>query len=263
MRPFLKEMKNKHIAIEVDPLKLSGKGEDTMQLVKEGQTKLRDQSQKAFDAVAASVVKFPASLKHVFFLSQHKVLERFPEMGYELVGGFFFLRFICPAFVSPKSFGLIESGTATFLPLFLFSFSLFRVSFSKICSRNLLDLTGDVHRTSVLVSKVLQNLANNVRFGEKEAFMMFMNPFLIANSDKMQNCLRELAQPQHKNSDAAASNGVKNISYVISEKDKTEALMTLTKFIYDHLHTITSELDSKNQVGFPTPPPPHRTHFEF
>ena len=35
------------------------------------------------------------------------VKERFPEMEYEIVGGFFFLRFLCPAIVAPESYGIL------------------------------------------------------------------------------------------------------------------------------------------------------------
>ena len=37
------------------------------------------------------------------------VQERFPESTYSVVGGFFFLRFVCPAIVSPEGFGVMES----------------------------------------------------------------------------------------------------------------------------------------------------------
>lgn len=43
-----------------------------------------------------------------------KVLTKFPESKYSAIGGFFFLRFLCPAIVSPESYGLVDSGTGSF-----------------------------------------------------------------------------------------------------------------------------------------------------
>ncbi len=36
--------------------------------------------------------------------------RRFKEKGYQLIGGFFFLRFVCPALVTPERIGLAQGG---------------------------------------------------------------------------------------------------------------------------------------------------------
>jgi hypothetical protein len=40
-------------------------------------------------------------------------------------------------------------------------------------------------RSLILLSKVLQNLANSVEFGEKEAYMLKTNPFIMSNQKGM------------------------------------------------------------------------------
>ena len=42
----------------------------------------------------------------------HKeVIQKFPESKYSVLSGFFFLRFICPAIVSPERYGLIDGSS--------------------------------------------------------------------------------------------------------------------------------------------------------
>ena len=79
------------------------------------------------------------------------------------VSGFIFLRFICPAIVSPENYGLIPH-----------------------------QLNPQQRRSLILISKVLQNLANGVRFGNKEAFMTPANSFLEENETLMISYLESL-----------------------------------------------------------------------
>jgi len=71
-------------------------------------------------------------------------------------GGFLFLRFFCPALVQPLQHGLGNVIAGLEDPA--------------------------VRRVLVLVTKVLQNLANKVQFGSKELFMAPFNGFLEDNA---------------------------------------------------------------------------------
>ncbi len=53
-----------------------------------------------------------------------------------------------------------------------------------ICS--IVALSGKSRRSLVLISKVLQALANDVEFGEKEPYMIVMNNFLIKRRKSVQ-----------------------------------------------------------------------------
>jgi hypothetical protein len=62
--------------------------------------------QSLLDEIFGSANQFPSSLKMILQDLQYMVKERFPEMEYEIVGGFFFLRFLCPALVAPETYGI-------------------------------------------------------------------------------------------------------------------------------------------------------------
>ena len=80
-----------------------------------------------------------------------------------LLSNLVFLRFMNPAIIMPKNFGLIK-----------------------------VEPTDGAKRQFVLITKVLQNLAAGVEFGKKEAFMTKLNDFIRANSGQMNNFLTEL-----------------------------------------------------------------------
>lgn len=44
-------------------------------------------------------------------------------------------------------------------------------------------------RHLLLLSKVVQTVANGVLFGQKEAYMMVLNPFIEANQDRLREFL--------------------------------------------------------------------------
>jgi neurofibromin 1 len=76
--------------------------------------------------------------------------QKFPGNGRLAVGGFIFLRLVCPAIITPDLYGILNK---------------------QIEDKNL-------RRGLLLATKVIQNLANNVPFGHKEVHMARFNPFL-------------------------------------------------------------------------------------
>ena len=92
------------------------------------------------------------------------VEDRFPDSRHSAVGSFIFLRFFCPAVVSPESIDL------------------------EISPDN-----RDIRRALVLITKVIQNLANNMVFGSKEPHMKVLNPFLSENIKQVTKFLSDVA----------------------------------------------------------------------
>ncbi|CAI2176164.1 5207_t:CDS:10, partial [Funneliformis geosporum] len=81
-----------------------------------------------------------------------------------LIGGFFFLRFVNPAIVTPKSCMIIE-GMPGHHP----------------------------RRTLTLIAKMLQNLANKPSYA-KEKFMSMLNPFVESNKQRINKFLMDLCE---------------------------------------------------------------------
>jgi Ras GTPase-activating-like protein IQGAP2/3 len=81
-----------------------------------------------------------------------------------LIGGFFFLRFINPAIVTPQACMLSESK-----------------------------ISPNPRRTLTLVAKLLQNLANKPTYS-KESYMLSLNPFVEQNKTRINKFLNDLCE---------------------------------------------------------------------
>ncbi|KAI5300105.1 glyceraldehyde-3-phosphate dehydrogenase 1, partial [Ascosphaera atra] len=104
--------------------------------------------------------------KQIRSLSRRKYPDAQDQTICTLIGGFFFLRFINPAIVTPRSYMLIES-TPSEKP----------------------------RRTLTLIAKMLQNLANKPSYA-KEPFMAKLQPFVHQNKERMNKFLLDLCEVQ-------------------------------------------------------------------
>ncbi|XP_035757438.1 disabled homolog 2-interacting protein-like, partial [Egretta garzetta] len=88
---------------EVDPSKCSGLD------LSDNQNNLRQVCEETFQRIATSCDAFPAELGEIFAAWQEECAARGKApIGQRLVSASLFLRFLCPAIMSPSLFGLVQ-----------------------------------------------------------------------------------------------------------------------------------------------------------
>jgi hypothetical protein len=151
----------KGMDFEIDPEKLGPKDKLDVNI-----QNLKSLIHRCFDRILNSRALCPKPFLHICNALQSSTKERFPESKYIVIAGFLFLRYICPAVVAPDGYKLV-SGT----------------------------VPEKVRRVLVLLSKVLQTIANEREFGDKEAYMMCMNQLCVEYQSMLQYFFNSLAKP--------------------------------------------------------------------
>ncbi|XP_026883938.2 RAS protein activator like-3 isoform X1 [Electrophorus electricus] len=147
---------------EVDPRKCSTSD------LPVNQNHLKETCAEVVQQIAEMHSSFPVELNEIFssWVSDCEERRR-PEIGHRLISASLFLRFLCPAILSPSLFGLTQPYPEP-----------------------------NTLRTLTLTAKVIQNLANFTLFGEKEEYMLFMNDFLEQHWEPMRGFLQRVSNPE-------------------------------------------------------------------
>uniref|UniRef100_A0A915ECY1 Ras GTPase-activating protein n=1 Tax=Ditylenchus dipsaci TaxID=166011 RepID=A0A915ECY1_9BILA len=163
---------------EVDPLKLAG----SSSTLSKNQQHLTSQAENAWGRIMDSVPIFPQQLRQVF----NNLRKRLEESGRvdlanNLISSSIFLRFLCPAILSPSLFNLVSEYPS-----------------------------GPSARNLTLIAKTLQTLANFTKFGGKESYMEFMNEFVGREWNSMHEFLVRISRtcPDHQLSQTASDENI-------------------------------------------------------
>lgn len=133
--------------LEVDPSKMAAESDGMLNTIL-----LELMSQKFITQITRSAQHLPEELQRICCHIHKEVKARFPGSENIAIGAFMFLRFYCTAIAIPEQYGLLKEPP-----------------------------DSSFRRELTLVCKVLQALANQMEFGNKEQFMVDLNPFIHSN----------------------------------------------------------------------------------
>lgn len=161
--------------------------------------------------------------KQIRSLSKRKYPDASDHTICTLIGGFFFLRFINPAIVTPRSYMLIDATPAE-----------------------------NPKRTLTYIAKMLQNLANKPSYA-KEPYMVKLQPFIQQNKERINKFMLDLCEVQdfyeslEMDNYVALSKKDLELSITLNEVYATHALLErhaveLTKDENSHLAVLLQEL---------------------
>lgn len=146
---------------EIDPNKIE---DENPEAVSEKNAKeLELLLNKLMNMIYESKNIFPPELIKLFSHTK-KAAQKFEKMNILCVGAVFFLRLLCPVFVSPETFGITESKPK-----------------------------AKPARTLVLLTKTLQNIANGVSESKKEPFMKHFKIFVETHIPKTNQFLDDIS----------------------------------------------------------------------
>lgn len=161
--------------------------------------------------------------KQIRSLSKRKYPDAQDQTICTLIGGFFFLRFINPAIVTPRSYMLIDATPAE-----------------------------NPKRTLTYIAKMLQNLANKPSYA-KEPYMVKLQPFIHQNKERINKFMLDLCEVQdfyeslEMDNYIALSKRDLELSITLNEVYATHALLDrhaaeLAKDESSHLSVLLQEL---------------------
>ncbi|KAJ3130881.1 hypothetical protein HK100_007271, partial [Physocladia obscura] len=138
--PHIKAVAESKESCEIDPSRI-----ENPEAMVENLKRLKSHTAAIWMAISKSVDNCPRVFVEIFNAIQSKICAKWgieANVKYSAISGFIFLRFFCPAILSPNLFKLIDEFP-------------------------------DAHRarTFTLIAKIIQNLANLAEFGQKEQYL--------------------------------------------------------------------------------------------
>eukprot|EP01103_Thecamoeba_quadrilineata_P004193 TRINITY_DN1391_c1_g1_i1.p1 TRINITY_DN1391_c1_g1~~TRINITY_DN1391_c1_g1_i1.p1 ORF type:complete len:627 (+),score=142.28 TRINITY_DN1391_c1_g1_i1:29-1909(+) len=137
--------------LEVDPQRVKSEKD-----LLENRERLFKICQHFFDIILSSVNAIPIQVRQLCRELWFRIKHKFPSARIYIIGAFFFLRFVCPAVVNPEQFGIISE-----------------------CS-------VEMRRKFTLVTKLIQNIANETQPEEKEPHMNYFSEFIKKNTARLE-----------------------------------------------------------------------------
>jgi len=213
---FVKGLYDFEEEFEVDPTKLTNGN------LLDNQKNLLKLVEEAWSLVLGSYYIFPVELQEALYVIKKRCEAVKKDVSIKLISGSVFLRFLCPAILSPSLFHLTREYPD--------------------------EKTG---RCLTLIAKALQNLANFTRFGGKEEYMESLNEFVERELPNMKNFL-DLISSKPKHSGQGSVDGYIDIGRELAVLAKllAEQLPMLSKESQAKLHPLRETLESLTQFSY-------------
>jgi hypothetical protein len=220
--PFIDKMIKEKISLEVDPSR-TGSEEIAAQNMKV----LNDVLADLIERILSALDKIPIEIRQIATLLYDGIVQKYESAARVAIGGLIFLRFICPAVTSPAMYG---------------------ISFDAIDEK--------VKRTLILITKVLQNLANGILFEMKEKFMVGANEFLEKYMDPVGEYflkipIRDNEFKVKKEKDTSDVSFIKAISVSTDDVQDLWAYYVVHLYFRQNLKIITNEDQSGRKNTLP------------
>lgn len=161
LEPHIPPSHQSDISYEIDPTKLEEDGD-----IETNQRNLLILTKQILDSILSSASDFPPQLNLMCICLRKVLCKKYTnsETYLKAVGTVIFLRFINPAIVSPYESGIVDKQPPP-----------------------------RVMRGLMLVSKILQNIANNVEFSKEEHMLPF-NDFVRVNFEPMRQWVAKISK---------------------------------------------------------------------
>ena len=140
------------------------------------------------------------------------------ETAYFAIGGFIFLRFICPAVVAPEAYGI-----------------------SKV------PISTGVRRSLLLVSKIIQNIANGIKQA-KEAYMTCADDFILLNQSKIVNYYEYLSKIPTISTQDGEEEMKKNMISLIPIPLVDESLSIIHRIVIQNIDKLKEYLQNTDET---------------
>eukprot|EP00095_Tigriopus_kingsejongensis_P009722 maker-scaffold748_size102973-snap-gene-0.12 protein:Tk09722 transcript:maker-scaffold748_size102973-snap-gene-0.12-mRNA-1 annotation:"probable ras gtpase-activating protein isoform x2" len=190
------------VDLEVDPIKVNNPEE-----LEVHRANLQTAVKQVWSRIAKSYSYFPIQLQRCFYkIRQYLQHVGKPEVGDNLISSCIFLRYLCPAILSPSLFNLTDEYP------------------QKRANRNL-----------TLIAKTLQTLANFTRYEGKENSMEFLNSFLDEECAPMKRFLQQISSP------LAEDGWIPNLSSPLEKTDLGRHLSCLHCILFENISKIPSD----------------------
>eukprot|EP01119_Soliformovum_irregulare_P009379 TRINITY_DN2264_c0_g1_i3.p1 TRINITY_DN2264_c0_g1~~TRINITY_DN2264_c0_g1_i3.p1 ORF type:complete len:1409 (+),score=408.49 TRINITY_DN2264_c0_g1_i3:529-4227(+) len=209
LAPLINEVIQHPVGYEVNPERDDIYNDSASLDLMSNANRLMQLSKIFLEKIVESFDECPRGIREICIHFKTIAGEKFPgDYWKSIVGGFFFLRFVCPAIVAPAAFGIVDEPPEK-----------------------------EAQRVLVLVSKILQNLANGKEF--HEPYMIPFNQFLSDYTPLLHHFFDKLTSSA---GNAPASGTVPSPADVLSD------VLMLVRYIKIYRPQLTAQEEADSMI---------------